>query len=108
MKIQMPYGKLVCYHCGYWMKHHPQSSAFGISLNMASAIQKAFRQDHYHCKPSDNGREAWLDLHREWDEWMRANHKQREEWEKDYNTVWAPTDWALEYDEWSKREKVKR
>lgn len=98
--IVPPYQHLACWHCGYWLSPFPRSSSYGISFRMYSAIMKAFQADHRSCKPQSGGRESYIELNREWDQFMRENHKQREEWEKDRDTKWAPSDWGAKYDEW--------
>lgn len=100
MQIVPPRMRLACFHCGYWVSPHPQSSSTGISTRMYKAITKAFMADHRHCRPRPEGREAYIELKREWDKFMAEYDGEREQWEKDHDKKWARSDWGAIYDAW--------
>lgn len=100
MQIVSPYQYLACFHCGYWLSPYPKSSSATISIRLYKAISRVFAAEHRKCERMPEGRESYIILKREWDDFMERNKEQREEWERDHNTKWAPKDWGAIYDEW--------
>lgn len=100
MAVVPPHQRLACFYCGYWMSPFPQSSSFGISTRMYCAISDAFQADHRRCSPRPAGKEAFVMLKREWDDFMEQYPEQRKKWEKDYGVAWARSNWAEKYDAW--------
>jgi hypothetical protein len=101
LQIAPPYQRLVCYHCGFWISPYPDSSTGTVPIRIFSCISKCFAAEHRRCKPRPEGRDTFIWLCREWDDFMEKYSSQREGWEKDHETKWARTDdWGKKYDEW--------
>lgn len=111
LQIQPPHQKLVCYHCGYWISPYPQTSTGSVPIKIFKAISDTVRAGHRRCRPQPEGRERYIQLHREWDDFMERWKSEREEWEKDYETKWVrktSEEWGLEYDAWMARPYEKK
>jgi hypothetical protein len=100
MQIVPPRQLLACFHCGRWVNPYLESSSGTTPISIYCAISKVFLSEHRKCRQHEDGKIAYVYLKRQWDDFMFKYPKQREEWEKDHNTKWEPTDWAKEYDEW--------